>query len=361
MLATLNYMYDESGGGLLREREVVGGTKTRFHWEGLNLYMEEEWSGSAWVPKRTYINQPSALGGTLARFDLGTSNTLDSSDSGWFYHYDEAGNVILITDKNGGLIKHFEQDAWGNDLNGTFATAQNIRQHQTGKYLDETTGLYFFGARWYDPNIGRFISVSPLSPLGEEEYGYCKNDPISFYDQDGFEGLPITRGTDLIREYLPDSDELIITGWNPDKAYNAIRLIEQGTACAIELSVQTPDDLVGLGIIASISRYGSRAINSLSKIQIWSSKKALNSVENALHHWNQHKREFPNLQNSLQYVQAARAFFLFRPQGTLMKVRKNGDILLFNPQSNIFAVYTKEGVPRTMFKPKNGINYWHTQ
>ena len=61
-LTTLNYKYDESGSGLLREREVVGGTKTRFHWEGLNLYMEEEWSGSAWVPKRTYINQPSALG-----------------------------------------------------------------------------------------------------------------------------------------------------------------------------------------------------------------------------------------------------------------------------------------------------------
>jgi len=191
MLTTLNYKYDESGGGLLREREVAGGTKTRFHWEGLNLYMEEEWSGSAWVPKRAYINQPSALGGALARFDLGTSNTLDTSDSGWFYHYDEAGNVILITDKNGGLIKHFEQDAWGNDLNGTFATTQNIRQHQTGKYLDEATGLYFFGARWYDPTIGRFISVSPLSPLGEEEYGYCSENPVNIADVDGVWGIQI--------------------------------------------------------------------------------------------------------------------------------------------------------------------------
>jgi len=120
---------------------------------------------------------------------LGTSNTLDSSDSGWFYHYDEAGNVILITDKNGGLIKHFEQDAWGNDLNGTFSTTQNIRQHQTGKYLDEATGHYFFGARWYDPAIGRFISVSPLSPLGEEEYVYCSENPVNSADVNGLWNL----------------------------------------------------------------------------------------------------------------------------------------------------------------------------
>jgi len=123
---------------------------------------------------------------------LFSGNTRDTSDSGWFYHYDEAGNVILITDKNGGLIKHFEQDAWGNDLNGTFATTQNIRQHQTGKYLDEATGLYFFGARWYDPNIGRFISVSPLSPLGEEEYVYCGDDPVNLVDPNGFEPITIT-------------------------------------------------------------------------------------------------------------------------------------------------------------------------
>ncbi len=137
------------------------------------------------VPKRAYINQPSALGGALARFDLGTSNTLDASDSGWFYHYDESLNVILITDKNGAIMDQFEQDAWGNDLNNTFNTARAIKQHQTNKYYDDVAKLYFFGARWYDPAIGRFISVSYISPLYEEEYSFCSNDPINLLDIDG--------------------------------------------------------------------------------------------------------------------------------------------------------------------------------
>ena len=241
MLATLNYMYDESGGGLLREREVVGGTKIRFHWEGLNLYLEEEWSGSAWILKRTYINQPSALGGALARFDLGTSNTLVASDSGWFYHYDEAGNVILITDKNGGLIKHFEQDAWGNDLNGSFSTTQNIRQHQTGKYLDEATGLYFFGARWYDPAIGRFISVSPLMP-NEEEYAFCGNDPVNRFDGDGlFDEVVdiIYNNQEPLRKYFPD----VASGASPEEAKTLIGGIEEGAECLILVASPGPDEV----------------------------------------------------------------------------------------------------------------------
>lgn len=46
------------------------------------------------------------------------------------------------------------------------------------------------------------------------------------------------------------------------------------------------------------------------------------------------------------------------PSGTLTKIRNNGDTVLYNPATNVFAVKTKDGIPRTVFKPNpSGHNF----
>lgn len=62
-----------------------------------------------------------------------------------------------------------------------------------------------------------------------------------------------------------------------------------------------------------------------------------------------------------QYVKKAHAFIGHPPKGTLTLTRKNGDILYYDPKDNIFAVASKEGAPRTMFKPDDGEAYWEKQ
>ena len=53
-----------------------------------------------------------------------------------------------------------------------------------GEYLDKETGNIYLRARYYDPSIGRFISVDPIKD-GTNWYVYCSNNPIAFVDPSG--------------------------------------------------------------------------------------------------------------------------------------------------------------------------------
>ncbi|MGE4802900.1 hemagglutinin repeat-containing protein, partial [Yersinia hibernica] len=109
------------------------------------------------------------------------------------------------------------------------------------------------------------------------------------------------------------------------------------------------------GDLAEASRLineGSQQVSSKAKdVQIWSETKKNDPVSNAYGHWDKHKQEFPELQNSKQYVEAAHDFVNNPPPGTLVKVRPNGETVYYNPATNTFAVKRTDNVPRTMFKP----------
>jgi hypothetical protein len=96
-------------------------------------------------------------------------------------------------------------------------------------------------------------------------------------------------------------------------------------------------------------------------VKIWSATKSLSSVKNAFSHWVKHSKEFPELLNAKQYVQAAKNFLTKSPTGTLTKVRANGDILKYHPGTNTFGVLDASGAPRTMFRPADGLQYWLKQ
>jgi hypothetical protein len=61
------------------------------------------------------------------------------------------------------------------------------------------------------------------------------------------------------------------------------------------------------------------------------------------------------------FVAKAHAFTTSPPKDALTLKRKNGDTLLYDAKRNVFAVVTKDGAPRTMFKPQSGKAYWDEQ
>ncbi len=93
----------------------------------------------------------------------------------------------------------------------------------------------------------------------------------------------------------------------------------------------------------------------------WSKTKVLTAPENALAHWQKHGNEFPEITSAAQYVDFAQDFVKNPPPNVLTKTRPNGDVMLYDQTTNTFAVRTASGVPKTIFKPNDGINYWRKQ
>jgi RHS repeat-associated protein len=106
-----------------------------------------------------------------------------------FYHTDHLGSTRLITDENGDVLTTVEYNPFGEDT----ITGEKESFSYTGKEKD-SSGLYYYGARYYDPEIGRFISRDPvrgrkITPQTLNPYSYCLNNPLKYIDPDGRDPL----------------------------------------------------------------------------------------------------------------------------------------------------------------------------
>jgi len=93
---------------------------------------------------------------------------------------------------------------------------------------------------------------------------------------------------------------------------------------------------------------------------IWSSNAKHSAAENAEYHFDRDGQAF-GAKSAEDFSRKAYAFIEHPPKGAQTLTRSNGDTLIYDPASNVFAVATREGQPRTMFKPNDGAAYWAKQ
>jgi len=79
-----------------------------------------------------------------------------------FYAYDANGNVTDLVGTNGQFLAQYQFDPYGNTISKTGALADVNPFRFSTKYLDSETGLYYFGHRYYIPEIGRWLSRDPI-------------------------------------------------------------------------------------------------------------------------------------------------------------------------------------------------------
>ena len=116
----------------------------------------------------------------------------------YYYLKDHLGSIRVVVDTVGEIVSYSDYDPWGMILNGrssNFGFA-NDKYKFTGKERDTETGYDYFGARYYDNRIGRWLQVDPLAEKypGWSPYNYTMNNPLIFIDPNGKYGKKIING-----------------------------------------------------------------------------------------------------------------------------------------------------------------------
>ncbi|MFA5119283.1 MAG: RHS repeat-associated core domain-containing protein [Candidatus Omnitrophota bacterium] len=165
------FAYDGDGGRV--KKESASGTTTYigslFETDSNNKVTKHIFAGANRVCSVDYDNR--------------TPGTVNRN----YYHSDHLGSSNVITNQSGAQIESVEYTPYG-----TIAqiTGSDVVKHKfTGKELDNT-GLYYYGARYYDPEIGRFVTSDPTiqrpyDPQDLNRYAYCRNNPINLVDPSG--------------------------------------------------------------------------------------------------------------------------------------------------------------------------------
>jgi RHS repeat-associated protein len=149
--AAANYEYDALG---RRVKAVEGGTTIVTLHSGNDIVYEARTEPGQSATATCYL----ALNGKcLAKIVRENANPAQT----FFLYADMVGSIRAITDSAGGVAARFEYEPFGLLTMSTGPMAAGAHRF-TGKPEDGATEFYYFGARYYDPEVGRFISRDPI-------------------------------------------------------------------------------------------------------------------------------------------------------------------------------------------------------
>jgi len=211
------YTYDLNG-NLETKTEIVSGDITSYTWDAQDQLIQITFPGSggtatykydglgrrieknvnSTITRYVYDGEDIALefDGTntfVARYSHGdqTDQPLALQKGAFFYyHADHQGSITHLTDSSGNIANSYLYDSYGQPTNIFESVIQPFTY--TGREFDPESGLYYYRARYYDANTGRFLSEDPIRFKGEDQnlYRYVLNNPVNFNDPFGEKTVP---------------------------------------------------------------------------------------------------------------------------------------------------------------------------
>jgi RHS repeat-associated protein len=159
------FAYDALG---RRSSRTVSGTTVKYLHDGLNVVQRQDASGT---PTAQML-----MGGLDEIFGEVTGSGTTS------YFTDALGSTVALTDGSGATSAEFTYEPYGKN---TKTGAGDTPFRYTGRD-DDGTGLYYYRARYYHPQLGRFVAEDPIGLAGGTNlYAYANNNPVLYVDPNG--------------------------------------------------------------------------------------------------------------------------------------------------------------------------------
>jgi RHS repeat-associated protein len=170
-IATLEWRYLYDGRRVIQERTASGTIPTYSYTRGTDL------SGS--------LEGAGGIGGLLAH-----SQDYASSNGNWYthnyYHADGNGNITYLVDSSQALAASYRYDPYGNTISSSGSLASANVYRFSSKEIHANSGLYYYGYRWYAPNLQRWLNRDPIQEQGGLNlYCFLLNNPSIYIDPYG--------------------------------------------------------------------------------------------------------------------------------------------------------------------------------
>jgi RHS repeat-associated protein len=184
----LSFSYDYRGRRVLKT--VSSFTDNSWHQTGQTGFIYDDWNLIAEVnldddtavqyvwglDLSNTLQGAGGIGGLLLRVD----------DDQQHYLYDANGNVGQLVDGEGTLVAAYEYDVYGNQVQVAGSNAAENPFRFSTKYYDALSGLYYYGYRYYSPELGRWVNQDPLGEEGGANlYGFVDNRATGLVDRLG--------------------------------------------------------------------------------------------------------------------------------------------------------------------------------
>src|SRR5437588_4246182 len=234
---SVTYKYDALGRRI--QSAPSNGVSTNFTYDGNDVAQDKTSTNVI----TEYLNGP----GIDNKIHLKTGSTL------YYFAQDHLGSTTALTDSKGALVERQSYDAYGNSSGST-----RTRYGYTGRERDSLTRVQYNRARFYDPQLGRFISEDPIGLAGGiNSFAYVGNNPVLYRDPSGLcpqnsaprPDLPDWVG-DFYKKHQGQIDRCInrvfgqLSNGTPDLA--AMVMARQTIKNAPELNVTTPQGVLYL-------------------------------------------------------------------------------------------------------------------